>query len=123
MRLVLRLFWVALFVGILVLGWRFAGENGAEVQIRLPIGELPRVPVWQALLAAFGAGAAAMGLIGLYQLAKLRLTARRFRKTVRVLEAEVHQLRTLPLSGEEPPIEEAHEQAEAAPRGARQRGG
>jgi uncharacterized integral membrane protein len=123
MRLLLRLFWVALFIGILVLGWRFAGENGAEVQIRLPIGELPSAPLWQVLLAAFGAGAAAMGLFGFYPMAKLRLTARRYRKTVRSLEAEVHQLRALPLSGAEPAIGEADEGVEAAPRGARQRGG
>lgn len=123
MRLVLRLFWVALFVGVLVLGWWFAGEHGAEVEIRLPIGELLRVPLWQALLAAFAAGAAVTGLAGLYQVAKLRLMTRRFRKTVRSLEAEAHQLRTLPLSGEERPIDEAGERPEAAPRGARQRGG
>ena len=123
MRLLLRLLWMALFVGVLVLGWRFAGANGETVRITLPIGELAPVPLWQALLAAFGAGAGAATLVGLYQVAKLRLVSRRYRKTVRGLEAEVHQLRTLPLSGETPPIAEEGERLEAAPRGARQRGG
>jgi len=119
MRLVLRLFWLALFVGVLVLGWKFAAANGSEVAISYVFGELAPAPQWVALLVAFAAGAAASGLVGLYQVAKLRLVTRRFRKTVRGLEAEVHQLRTLPLSGEEPAIAGAGERLDAA----RQRGG
>ena len=124
MRLVLRLLWVALFVGVLVLGWKFAAANGAAVRdlLRLRRARARCRSGWS-LLAAFAAGAAAAGLIGLYQVAKLRLVTRRFRKTVRGLEAEVHQLRTLPLSGEEPAIAGEGERPEAAPRGARRRGG
>jgi len=123
MRLLLRLLWMALFVGVLVLGWRFAGANGETVRIALPIGEIAPVPLWQALLVAFAAGAAAAALIGLYQVTKLHLVSRRYRKTVRGLEAEVHQLRTLPLSGEEPLSAGEDERSEAMPRSARQRGG
>ena len=123
MRLVLRLFWVACFVGVLVVGWKFAAANGAELPISYVFGELAPLPIWLILLVAFGAGAAVVGLLGLYQVAKLRLVTRRFRKTVRGLEAEVHQLRTLPLSGEEPRVAGEGERPEAAPRGARQRGG
>ena len=123
MRLVLRLFWVACFVGVLVVGWRFAAANGAEVPISYVFGELAPVPQWLALLVAVAVGVALSGLVGLYQVAKLRLVTRRFRKTVRGLEAEVHQLRALPLSGEAPVIAGEAERLEAAPRGARQRGG
>jgi uncharacterized integral membrane protein len=123
MRLVLRLFWVACFVGVLVVGWKFAGANGAELPISYVFGELAPLPVWLILLVAFAAGAAVSGLVGLYQVAKLRLVTRRFRKTVRGLEAEVHQLRTLPLSGEEPVLAGEGERPEAVPRSARQRGG
>jgi len=123
MRLVLRLFWVACFVGVLVVGWKFAAANGAEVPISYVFGQLAPLPIWLILLVAFAAGAAVSGLIGLYQLAKLRLVTRRFRKTVRGLEAEVHQLRTLPLSGEEPVLAGEGERPEAVPRSARQRGG
>jgi uncharacterized integral membrane protein len=123
MQWLLRLLWMSLFVGVLVIGWRFAGANGETVRIALPIGEFAPAPLWQALLAAFAAGAGAAALIGLYQVAKLRLVGRRYRKAVRGLEAEVHQLRTLPLSGEAPPIVGEGERLEAAPRGARQRGG
>jgi uncharacterized integral membrane protein len=123
MRLVLRVFWVASFVGVLVLGWKFAAANGGEVAISYVFGEIGPTPLWMALLTAFAAGVAVTGLLGLYQLAKLRLVTRRFRKTVRGLEAEVHQLRTLPLSGESPLIAGEGERAEAAPRSGRGRGG
>ena len=123
MRLVLRLFWVALFLGVLVLGWKFAAANGGEVAISYVFGELGPFPLWMALLAAFAVGVAAAGLLALYQLAKLRLVNRRFRKTVRGLEAEVHQLRTLPLSGEAPAIAGEGDRPEAAPRSGRGRGG
>jgi len=123
MRLVLRLLWAALFVGVLVLGWKFRADNEAAITISYGFGQLAPMPQWQALLAAFGLGVVAAGLIGLYQVAKLRLVARRFRKTVRGLESEVHQLRTLPLAGEEPASAGAGGGLEAAPGGARQRGG
>jgi uncharacterized integral membrane protein len=124
MRLLVRLFWVALFVGVLVLGWTFRAENEGPVTVSYAFGQFPPVPQWLALLAAFAVGAAAAGLIGLYQVAKLRLVARRYRKTVRGLEAEVHQLRTLPLSSDEPALASAGERPlEDELRGARGRGG
>lgn len=123
MRLLVRLFWVALFVGVLLLGWTFRAQNEGEVTISYAFGQFPSVPQWLALLAAFAVGAAAAGLIGIYQVAKLRLLTRRFRKTVRGLEAEVHQLRTLPLSSEEPGIAPAQARLEDEPRPARGRGG
>jgi hypothetical protein len=94
------------------------------VTVSYAFGQFPPVPQWLALLAAFAVGAAAAGLIGLYQVAKLRLVARRYRKTVRGLEAEVHQLRTLPLSSDEPALASAGERPlEDELRGARGRGG
>jgi uncharacterized integral membrane protein len=123
MRLLVRLFWVALFVGVLVLGWTFRAQNESQVTISYAFGQFPPVPQWLALLAAFAVGAAAAGLVGFYQVAKLRLLTRRFRKTVRGLEAEVHQLRTLPLSSEEPSVAASSERPEDELRGARGRGG
>ena len=123
MRLLIRLFWVVLFVGLLVIGWMLRSENAGEVTVSYGFGEFPPVAQWLALLAAVAVGAAAAGLIGLYQVTKLRLITRRLRKTVRGLEAEVHQLRTLPLSSEEPAIASAPAGLEDEPRGARGRGG
>jgi uncharacterized integral membrane protein len=124
MRWLVRLFWIALFVGVLVLGWTFRAENEDPVTVSYAFGRFAPVPQWLALLAAFAVGAAAAGLIGLYRVARLRLVARRYRKAVRALEAEVHQLRTLPLSSEEPPLAAAGERSlEDEPRGALGRGG
>ena len=51
--------------------------------------------------ASFGLGAAAATLLLLYRMAKQGLVTRRYRKTVRGLESEIHQLRNLPLAGGE----------------------
>lgn len=99
MRTVRRLLALALFVGVLVLGWNFAGQNPEPVQVALPLLEpLPPKPLWLVLVVSFGAGALLVGLVALYDRARLSLTARRWRKTADRLEAEVHQLRNLPLA-------------------------
>ena len=122
MRVVRRLLIVALFVAALVLGWWFARANAAAVTVDYLVGQLGDVSLWAALLGAFAAGAAVAGGIGLYQVAKLQLVRRRYRKTVRSLEAEVHQLRNLPLAVDAPALEEPASLAASAPRGALERG-
>ena len=96
-----RLLAAALFVVALVVGWRFAGENSAGVSVHYLIGESAEVSLWAVLLGAFAGGAAVAGMVGLYFIAKLKLVARRYRKTASDLEAEVHQLRNLPLDVDE----------------------
>ena len=64
------------------------------------IGE---VRLWIALLAAFGSGVLVSVAIGLARGARIRLVARRYRRLVAGLQAEVHQLRSLPLSDEASP--------------------
>ncbi len=122
MRVVRRLLVVALFVAALVLGWRFARANSAAVTVDYLVGQLGDVSLWAALLGAFAAGAATAAGIGLYQVAKLQLVRRRYRKAIRGLEAEVHQLRNLPLAVDEPALDEPASLAASAPRGARERG-
>jgi uncharacterized membrane protein YciS (DUF1049 family) len=122
MRVVRRLLVVALFVAALVLGWWFARANAAVVTVDYLVGQLGDVSLWAALLGAFAAGAATAGGIGLYQVAKLQLVRRRYRKTLRSLEAEVHQLRNLPLAVDEPALGEPASVAASAPRGALERG-
>jgi uncharacterized integral membrane protein len=121
MRLLIRLFWVALGVGVMVLGWKFAAANAENVGISYVFGELAPIPVWLALLGAFAAGAALASLAAFFQMAKLGLVARRYRKSVRGLEAEVHQLRSLPLAGAEPDALQA--EPGAATGATRERGG
>jgi uncharacterized integral membrane protein len=110
-------------VGVLVFGWWFAAANAALVTISYVFGELAPSPLWLALLAAFAAGAAAAGLVGVYQALRRGLVMRRYRKTLRGLESELHQLRNLPLATHEPPSLGADERLESAPRSARGRGG
>jgi uncharacterized integral membrane protein len=123
MRLLLRVFWIALVVAAMVVGWKFAAANAGQVTISYVFGELAPVPVWLALLVAFGAGGVLAGLVGSYQMAKLGLVARRYRKSVRGLEAEVHELRNLPLAGGEPDLGDEGGRPVAAPGVSRERGG
>jgi len=117
MRLTRRLLAVAMFVALLVAGWQFAHVNSATVTINYLAGVVEGVSVWLALCVAFALGAVASGVIGLLQLARLGMLTRRYRKTVRGLEAEVHQLRNLPLVSEEPELDDA-----GAPGGVLERG-
>ena len=112
MRVVRRLLWVALAALVLVVGWRFASQNGTPVTIDLIVMRLGDAPLWVGLVSAFGLGAVCAGLGALYEVTRLGLLARRYRKAVVRLESEIHQLRNLPLSGDEgehhpPPVAEA----------------
>lgn len=98
MRTFRRLLALVAFVAALVLGWRFAGANLAPVSVDYLLGAAEGVPLWLALVAAFAVGLALSGLAGLFQMARLGLTARRWRKVAHGLEAELHQLRNLPLA-------------------------
>jgi len=98
MRLVRRLFAIAIFVGVLVAGWQFAASNAQPVVVRHPAGEFAALALWAVLLVAFGSGVALTALVGVVRGARIRLVSRRYRKLVDSLQAEVHQLRSLPLS-------------------------
>jgi len=107
MRLARRLLVLAVFVAAFYLAWRFAMDNSRAVTIEVPLLEDVEVLLWVALLAAFALGAILAGLAAAYQVARLGLLARRYRKIIRGLESEVHQLRNLPLADaqEEPTTE------------------
>lgn len=98
MRSVRRLIAVAIFVAALVLGWKFAHANLEPVSVHYLVGVLDEVPLWAALVGAFGAGAILVGIGAMVPLARLGLTARRWRKVAHGLESELHQLRNLPLA-------------------------
>jgi len=97
-----RLMAITALGGIVLAVWRFAVENATAVTVRLLVGEASDVALWLALFVAFAAGALAVGFGSLIQFARSALIARRYRKTVAGLEAEVHQLRNLPLVSERP---------------------
>jgi len=121
MRTARRMLVIAVFVALLIAGWRFASDNSELVTVHYIAGQFEGVSIWLALLCAFAAGAVVVGLLGMVGAAKLRLEARRYRKAVRGLEAEVHQLRNLPLTAEEPVVREPR--GEVASLGGPERGG
>ena len=92
--------WLAVFVGALVGGWHFAGNNAAPVRVDYVVGVFGAVPLWLALLASFGIGAAVTAFALFARLTRSSLAGRRYRKTVAALESEVHQLRNLPVEAE-----------------------
>ena len=120
MRVARRILIVSMILAVLVTAWRFAKENADTVTVYLWWGQIDEAPLWIALIAAFSIGAFTAGLLGAYKLTKVGLLARRYRMAVVGLEAEVHQLRNLPLSAEEaaPPNDDAPALERGAGRGA-----
>ncbi len=100
MRFARRALGFGLFVGALALGWAFGGRNSSPIAVDYLLGVTPAAPLWGVLLGAFAMGAVGVGAWGAFQVAKLELVARRYRKQVHGLESEVHQLRNLPLADE-----------------------
>ena len=107
MRIIRRLVLLALFLGILVLGWSFASRNAEPVAVNYVAGELAAVPLWAVILVSFSLGAVAAGVMSMFELAKQGLVARRYRKTAEGLESEIHQMRNLPLVAADSDSEEA----------------
>jgi uncharacterized membrane protein YciS (DUF1049 family) len=105
MRWARRVLVVAVFVAVFYLAWRFAMDNSGVVIIKTPVVQDAEVLLWIALLVAFALGAVLAGLVAAYQVARMGLLARRYRKIIRGLEAEVHQLRNLPLTNDEPALQ------------------
>lgn len=114
MRALRRVLGVAAFVGLLVVGWSFAAEHPQPVRLHYWIGETAEVALWAALLGAFGIGAALVGALAGWQLLRVGMLARRYRKAAAKLEVEVHELRNLPLAPEAPGERDAVEDAPAA---------
>ena len=103
MQIARRLTLAAIFIAVLVIGWQFAADHSSDVVIRNPVSGETQVTLWLALLASFGLGVVLTGSLAAMKLARQGLLSRRYRKLIRSLESEVHQLRNLPLSADEPP--------------------
>ena len=98
MRHMRRLLAIVVFVGLLIAGWQFADSNATPVPVYYPGGEFAARALWVVLLAAFGSGVVLATLVAVVRGAQMRLVSRRYRKLTDSLQAEVHQLRSLPLS-------------------------
>jgi uncharacterized integral membrane protein len=97
MRAARRVLAIAAFVGLLIGGWLFTARHPQGVSIHYFVGQTGEIPLWLALFVAFALGGAVVaGGLG-YQMLRLALLARRYRRTVARLEIEIHELRNLPL--------------------------
>lgn len=108
-----RLVPAALGAGLLYLTWRLVTANDALLTLDFLVLRV-ELAVWEALLGAFVCGAALTGLLALYQAARGGLVERRYRRRLRALETEVHQLRNLPLASD-PDAEPSSSVARAMP--------
>jgi uncharacterized integral membrane protein len=103
MRWLRRALLLAVILGLMVGGWRFASENRDPVTVHYLAGELVDVALWKVMVAAFGAGAVIVAMVLLATMAVNGMMRRRYRKEIGGLEAEIHQLRNLPLAPESQP--------------------
>jgi hypothetical protein len=97
MRWLRRWLGVALIAVVLIGGWSLKSGNDESVAVDFLFGEI-HLELWEALLSAFGAGFALAGAGWLWSGLRSRMMEHRYRKEVGGLEAEIHQLRNLPLA-------------------------
>lgn len=101
-RVLLLLIAVGAFVGSLWAGWAFRSNNSISLDLDLIWVRVPNVELWWLLVLTMGLGALISATIMSFFWLRARLVSRRFRKRIIKLEAEVHELRSLPLVGSEP---------------------
>src|SRR5262249_32226484 len=82
MRVARRVLAVAAFVGLLVGGWVFAARHPQTVAVDYFLGRTGEVPLWIALLGAAALGGALVGGALFYQMLRLAMLARRYRRAV-----------------------------------------
>ena len=83
----------------LILGRRFPAANATPVDVDLLWLRVPNVEVWLLIISCVALGALGVGLSWGFTALRGWVITRRYRKAIRRLEAEVHQLRSLPLAG------------------------
>ncbi|MBJ18002.1 MAG: DUF1049 domain-containing protein [bacterium] len=100
-RLALLISALGFFLGALWLGWSFRAANALLVDLDLVWLRIPDLELWWLLLAASGFGSSlATGVVGFAWL-RGRVLNRRYRKAIKRLESELHQMRSLPLASSE----------------------
>ncbi len=99
-RVLLGVLSAVLFVGALVVGWNLGAANATTIDIDLLWIRIAEITVWQLSLAAFSTGAGLVLLLASFLGTRGWLLRRRYRSTIRRLESELHQLRSLPLASD-----------------------
>ena len=101
MRLTRRILGIALFVALLVGGWRFAAENAQVVSVHYLLGSIDQVPVWQVLFCAFLVGVLGGFAVALVRILELQASLRNAHRSRLRVEGELSTLRNLPLEESE----------------------
>lgn len=104
-RLLLWVSGAAFFVAMLWLGWSFRSENATPVDLDLVWIRFSSIELWRVVLVSIGFGVVVSTLIVGFAWLRSRLLNRRYRRVIQRLEKELHELRSLPLTGSEPPIQ------------------
>jgi uncharacterized membrane protein YciS (DUF1049 family) len=92
----------ALFVGAVFVVSNFGAKNETPIDIDLIWLQIIGVEIWRALVAAAGLGASFVALVLGFAWLRGKMITRRYKKLVKKLEKEVHELRSLPLVGSDP---------------------
>jgi uncharacterized integral membrane protein len=87
-----------LILGLVLGSHYFVQSNAQTVSLEFGAKRFDEVALWLVLLCTFATGFGVATVVAALRGARLRLVSRRYRKQARNLEAEVHQLRTLPLA-------------------------
>ncbi|HIF93224.1 MAG: LapA family protein [Myxococcales bacterium] len=96
------LFWlvlVGLFIAALWAGWTFRASNSVPVDLELIWIRIPNVELWWVVLGSMAIGAGLATTSVGFSWLRGHLLNLRYRRAIRKLETELHEMRSLPLSG------------------------
>ena len=83
------------------LGMSFPAANATPVDLDLLWFRIPNLEVWSLMLVSVGTGVFVTSVFGGFLLLRGWIVGRRYRKIIKRLESELHQLRSLPLVKED----------------------
>lgn len=98
-RFILFVIVIGFFASALWLGGAFRVANAMPVDLDLIWLRIPNLELWLLLVAAFSAGAMTATMVVGFAWLRGWVVVRRFKKATKKLEKELHELRSLPLSG------------------------
>ena len=104
-KILLGISGLAIFIALLWFGWSFRAENATLIDLDLVWLRFSNVELWRVVLVAIGAGAIGSAILVGFAWLRGRLLNRRYRRAIQKLETELHELRSLPLTGSEPPLD------------------
>ena len=99
-RVLLMIALFGVFGAAMWLGRTFPAANAGAIDLDLLWLRIPNLQVWSLLLGSISLGAFGASVILGFFLLRGWMVGRRYRKAIKRLESELHQLRSLPLAKE-----------------------